>query len=73
MKSDITIVEVHPVVEVHPQVSNHGHPVDGVLVGAGSPWPPPFSGSLRRVPNWGPKCPKLTLSGLTIPSSWLFF
>jgi hypothetical protein len=55
MKSDITIVEVHPVVEVHPQVSNHGHPVDGVLVGAGSPWPPPFSGSLRRVPNWGPE------------------
>ncbi len=23
-------------VEVHPQVSNKGHPVDGVLVGAGS-------------------------------------
>jgi len=24
-------------VEVHPQLSNNGHPVDGVLVGAGSP------------------------------------
>jgi len=23
-------------VEVHPQLSNNGHPVDGVLVGAGS-------------------------------------
>jgi len=42
MKSDITTVKVHPVVEVHPQVSNNGHPVDGVLVGAGSPWPPPL-------------------------------
>jgi len=26
-------------VEVHPQLSNNGHPVDGVLVGAGSLWP----------------------------------
>jgi hypothetical protein len=26
-------------VEVHPQLSINGHPVDGVLVGAGSPWP----------------------------------
>jgi hypothetical protein len=34
MKSDITIVEVHP------QLSNKGHPVDGVLVGAGSLGPP---------------------------------
>ncbi len=25
-------------VEVHPQLSNNGHPVDGVLVGAGSLW-----------------------------------
>jgi hypothetical protein len=25
-------------VEVHPQLSNKGHPVDGVLVGAGSLW-----------------------------------
>jgi hypothetical protein len=24
-------------VDVHPQLSNNGHPVDGVLVGAGSP------------------------------------
>ncbi len=42
MKSDITIVEFHPVVEVHPQLSNKGNPVDGVLVGAGSFWPPFF-------------------------------
>jgi hypothetical protein len=27
-------------VEVHPQLSNNiEHPVDGALVGAGSPWP----------------------------------
>jgi hypothetical protein len=26
-------------VEVHPQLSNNGHPVDGAMVGAGSPWP----------------------------------
>jgi hypothetical protein len=26
-------------VEVHPQLSNNRHPVDGALVGAGSPWP----------------------------------
>jgi hypothetical protein len=26
-------------VEAHPQMSNNGHPVDGVVVGAGSPWP----------------------------------
>jgi hypothetical protein len=26
-------------VEVHPQLSNNGHSVDGVLVGAGSLWP----------------------------------
>jgi len=26
-------------VEVHPQLSNNGHPVDGVLVGASSLWP----------------------------------
>jgi hypothetical protein len=26
-------------VEVHPQLSNNGHPVNGVLVGAGSLWP----------------------------------
>jgi len=26
-------------VEVHPQLSNKGHPLDGALVGAGSPWP----------------------------------
>jgi len=25
-------------VEVHPQLSNNGYPMDGVLVGAGSPW-----------------------------------
>jgi hypothetical protein len=25
-------------VEVHPQLSNNGHPVDGALMGAGSPW-----------------------------------
>jgi len=25
-------------VEVHPQLSNNGHPVDGVPVGAGSLW-----------------------------------
>jgi hypothetical protein len=25
-------------VEVHPQLSNNRHPVDGVLVGAGSLW-----------------------------------
>jgi predicted esterase YcpF (UPF0227 family) len=33
-------------VEAHPQMSNNGHPVDGVLVGAGSPWPLVFT----RVP-----------------------
>jgi hypothetical protein len=26
-------------VEVHPQLSNNRHPMDGVLVGAGSLWP----------------------------------
>ncbi len=26
-------------VEIHPQPSNNGHPMDGVLVGAGSLWP----------------------------------
>jgi hypothetical protein len=26
-------------VEVHPQLNNNRHPVDGVLVGAGSMWP----------------------------------
>jgi hypothetical protein len=25
-------------VDVHPQLSNNGHPVNGVLVGAGSLW-----------------------------------
>jgi hypothetical protein len=25
-------------VEVHPQLSNNGHPMDGVLVGAGGCW-----------------------------------
>jgi len=29
-------------VEVHPQLSPNGHPVDGVLVGAGALWPPKF-------------------------------
>ncbi len=29
-------------VEVHPQLSNYGHPVHGVLVGAGSLWPCSF-------------------------------
>jgi hypothetical protein len=29
-------------VEVHPQLSKYGHPVDGVLVGAGSLWPCSF-------------------------------
>jgi hypothetical protein len=26
-------------IEVHPQLSNNGHPVDGVPVGASSLWP----------------------------------
>jgi hypothetical protein len=26
-------------VEVHPQLSSNGHPVDGAMVGASSPWP----------------------------------
>jgi hypothetical protein len=26
-------------VEVHPHLSNNSHPVDGVMVGAGSLWP----------------------------------
>jgi hypothetical protein len=33
------VTKVKPIinsVEVHPQLSNNGHPVDGVLVGAGS-------------------------------------
>jgi len=25
--------------EVHPQLSKNGHPVDDILVGAGSSWP----------------------------------
>ncbi len=29
-------------VEVHPQLSNNKHPMDGVLVGAGSLWPQPW-------------------------------
>jgi hypothetical protein len=32
MKPNINLVEVHP------QLSNNRHPVDGVLVGAGSLW-----------------------------------
>ncbi len=28
-------------VEVHAQLSNNRHPVDGALVGGGSPWPMP--------------------------------
>jgi hypothetical protein len=28
-------------VKVHPQLCNNRHPVDGVLVSAGSLWPPP--------------------------------
>jgi hypothetical protein len=32
MKPDINSVEVHP------QLSNSGHPVDGVLMGAGAPY-----------------------------------
>ncbi len=34
-------------VDVHPQVSNNGHPVDGVLVGAGSLRPKKV-----KVPEW---------------------
>ncbi len=30
--------QILTLVEVHPQQSNKGHPVDGVLVGAGSLW-----------------------------------
>jgi hypothetical protein len=36
-------------VEVHPQLSNHGHPVDGVLVGGGSLWPHVLT---FRFHNW---------------------
>jgi len=40
-------------VEVHPQLSNKGHPVDGVLVGAGSLWPLcyPYGGT-PPTSNW---------------------
>jgi hypothetical protein len=31
-------------VQIHPQVSNNGHPVNGVLVGAGSLW--------ASIPSW---------------------
>ncbi len=31
--------EINNSVEVHPQLSHKGHPVDGVLVGAGSVYP----------------------------------
>jgi hypothetical protein len=34
-------------VEVHPQLRNNGHPVDGVLVGAGSLWPKCLTTYLR--------------------------
>jgi hypothetical protein len=34
-------------VEVHPQLSNDGHPVDGVLVGAGSWFGPPLHNSFH--------------------------
>jgi len=38
----VLITKVKPninLVEVHPQVSSNGHPVDGVLMSAGLPWP----------------------------------
>jgi hypothetical protein len=34
-------------VDVHPQLSNNGHPVDGVLVGAGSPHPSLPTGCMK--------------------------
>jgi hypothetical protein len=40
-------------VEVHPQLSNKGHPVDGVLVGAGSLWLLCYPyGSTPPTSNW---------------------
>jgi hypothetical protein len=36
-------------VEVHPQLRNNGHPVDGVLVGAGSLWPPNNKGKMKNL------------------------
>jgi hypothetical protein len=44
-------------VEVHPQLRKNGHPVDGVVVGAGSPCP------RRRV------CFQ-TLPEFLVPSTW---
>ncbi len=54
-------------VEVHPQPSNKGHPMDGVLVGAGSLWPVNrifpcqksthgvlFARESRSWPRWSP-------------------
>jgi hypothetical protein len=66
MKSDITIVEVHP------QLSNKGHPVDGVLVGAGSLGPPIFW-FFEEGTKLGPEMSQTDIEWLTIPSGWLFF
>jgi hypothetical protein len=44
-------------VEVHPQLSNKGHPVDGVLVGAGSLWP------IWRVVVAASNCAKILFLG----------
>jgi hypothetical protein len=38
-------------VEVHPQMRDNGHPVDGVLVGAGSPRPLLFTIKDLKTPN----------------------
>jgi hypothetical protein len=42
-------------VEVHPQLSNNKHPVDDVLVGAGSLWPSLWTIGLKALEASG-KC-----------------
>jgi hypothetical protein len=41
-------------VEAHSQMSNNAHPVDGALVGAGSPWSSSsFPLGFRSLSNYG--------------------
>jgi hypothetical protein len=39
-------------VEVHPQLSNNRHPVDGVLMGAGSLWSYIYEGVVIEIFKW---------------------
>jgi hypothetical protein len=58
-------------VEIHPQPSNNRHPVDDVLVGAGSLWPiPMYKVQEPNIPNnsAGASC-KVTTSEQGVPKT----